>query len=157
MPRAIQTTTPFETTPFEILLVEDNPGDVDLVLEVLKGSAVPHHVAVAHDGAEALAMLHSEGPHVSARRPDLVLLDLNLPKKNGREVLADMKADSALVHIPVVILSSSDRERELVEVYRLHANCFVQKPVELDEYWSAVREIERFWLGRVALPARASC
>jgi chemotaxis family two-component system response regulator Rcp1 len=141
--------------PFEVLLVEDNPGDVDLVLEVLAGSSVPHRVSVARDGEDALARLHKEGDYAGVHSPDLILLDLNLPKKNGRDVLADVKEDPALRHIPVVILTSSDLERDLLETYRMHANCFVTKPTELEDYWSAVREIERFWLGRACLPAFA--
>jgi two-component system, chemotaxis family, response regulator Rcp1 len=145
-----------DLVPFEVLLVEDNPGDVDLVLEVLAKSSTLHRVSVAPDGEDALARLHKEGAYAGARSPDLILLDLNLPKKDGREVLANIKQHPALRHIPVVILSSSGLERDLLETYRMHANCFVTKPADLEEYWSAVRDIERFWLGRACLPNVAS-
>jgi two-component system, chemotaxis family, response regulator Rcp1 len=136
--------------PIEILLVEDNPGDVDLVLEVLKESTTPTRVSVAVDGEEAMAFLRSEG----FPRPDLVLLDLNLPKKDGREVLSEIKADARLVHTPVIILSSSNAARDLMQAYQLHANCFVTKALDLEEFFAALRSVTSFWLGTVVLPPR---
>jgi two-component system, chemotaxis family, response regulator Rcp1 len=132
-----------------LLLVEDNPGDVDLMLEVLRESdALPQHrVTVAVDGVEALERLRGPGG-----LPDLVILDLNLPKKDGRSVLREMKSDDRLRQIPVVILSSSGADRDLVEAYDLGANCFVTKPSNLDDYFETVRGIKSFWLGLAVLP-----
>ena len=136
--------------PIEILLVEDNPGDVDLVIEILKESTTPTHVSVAVDGEEAMAFLRRDG----APRPDLVLLDLNLPKKDGREVLAEIKADPRLVHTPVIILSSSNAARDLLQAYQLHASCFVTKAVDLEEFFTVLRAVTSFWLNTVILPPR---
>jgi two-component system, chemotaxis family, response regulator Rcp1 len=133
-----------------ILLVEDNPGDADLVLDAVR--EFPCDVVVVSDGVEALEFLHREGRHVAAKEPDLVLLDLNLPKLSGREVLARVKEDPALKHIPFVILSSSHAERDLLDAYRLHANCFVTKPVDLHEFLASVGAVANFWLGVVKLP-----
>jgi two-component system, chemotaxis family, response regulator Rcp1 len=133
-----------------ILLVEDNPGDADLVLDAVR--EFPCDVSVVSDGVEALEFLHREGCHGTAREPDLVLLDLNLPKLGGREVLARVKEDPALKHIPFVILSSSHAERDLLDAYRLHANCFVTKPVDLHEFLASVGAVANFWLGVVKLP-----
>jgi CheY-like chemotaxis protein len=136
------------TTPgAHILLVEDNPGDVDLILEVLKQSSPPVKVTVAVDGVDALERLRTAG-----ELPNLVLLDLNLPKKDGRSVLREMKEDARLAHIPVVVLSSSEADRDLRDAYGLHANCFVTKPAELDDFLAAVRGIEQFWLRLAKLP-----
>jgi chemotaxis family two-component system response regulator Rcp1 len=140
------------TSPLEILLVEDNPGDVDLVLEVLKESATPNRVSVAVDGEEAMTFLRREG----APRPDMVVLDLNLPKKDGREVLSEIKADPVLRHIPVIILSSSDAERDVANAYALHANCFVTKAVDLEEFFTVIRAISNFWIDAVKLPPHAA-
>jgi two-component system, chemotaxis family, response regulator Rcp1 len=134
---------------FRILVVEDNPGDVDLIQEVLGQSEEKHEITVAFDGVEALRCLR-EGP-----RPDLILLDLNLPKKSGREVLGEIKSTEALQKIPVVVLTSSEAESDITDAYRLHANCYVTKPVDLEEFLMAVRAIERFWLGFVKLPSSA--
>ncbi len=131
---------------FHVLLVEDNPGDVDLVLEVLAGSTMAVEVTTASDGEEALRMLRA-GP-----RPDLVLLDLNLPGKDGRAVLAEVKGDEALQSIPVVVLTSSEAERDLREVYRLHGNCYLTKPVDLDAFHHLVQGIDTFWLRTALLP-----
>lgn len=132
-----------------LLLVEDNPGDVDLMIEVLRDSdALPHHrVTVALDGVEALERLHAP-----AELPDLVILDLNLPRKDGRAVLREMKSDERLRHIPVIILSSSGADRDLIDAYALGANCFVTKPSDLDDYFATVRGIRAFWLGLANLP-----
>ncbi len=136
----------------EILLVEDNPGDVRLIQEVLAQGHVRSELAVVRDGVEALAYLRQQGVHTSARRPNLVLLDLNLPRMNGQETLAEIKADPALRHIPVVILTSSQRDEDVLRAYDLHANCYVSKPVELDRFWQVIHSIEGFWLTTAKLP-----
>ena len=140
------------TVPIEILLVEDNPGDVRLTSEALRDAKVRNHLTVARDGVEALAMLRREGVHAAVPRPDLILLDLNLPKKSGREVLEEVKQDAALKDIPVVILTTSQAERDIVESYRLHANAYVTKPVDLEQFLKVVHTIEEFWLEIVKLP-----
>jgi len=136
-----------------ILLVEDNPGDADLVIDAIR--EFPCDVSVASDGLEAIEFLRKEGRHAGAKDADLVLLDLNLPKLSGREVLARVKEDPGLKHIPVVILSSSHAERDLLDSYRLHANCFVTKPVDLHEFLASVGAVAHFWLGVVKLPSAA--
>jgi CheY-like chemotaxis protein len=141
-----------ETAPIEVLLVEDNPGDVRLTREALKDGKVSNHLSVAQDGVEALRFLRREGPYADAPRPDVVLLDLNLPKKDGRQVLQEMKADPALRTIPVVILTSSDAERDITAAYDLQAACYVTKPVDLDQYINVLRAIEDFWFSIVKLP-----
>jgi chemotaxis family two-component system response regulator Rcp1 len=133
-----------------ILLVEDNPGDADLVIEAVRDLACD--VSVASDGADALDFLRKQGPHAGARDADLVLLDLNLPRVGGRELLARAKEDPALRHIPFVVLSSSQAERDLLDAYRLHANCFVTKPVDLNEFLSSVGAVAQFWLCVAKLP-----
>jgi CheY-like chemotaxis protein len=138
--------------PVEILLVEDNPGDVRLTQEALREGKARNNLSVAADGVEALAFLRREGPYADAPRPDLVLLDLNLPKKDGREVLAEIKADDDLRTIPVVILTTSKADEDIVRSYNLHANCYVTKPVDLDQFITVVKSIEDFWLTIVALP-----
>jgi CheY-like chemotaxis protein len=137
--------------PIEILLVEDNPGDVRLTTEALRDAKVPNKLHVAIDGVEALAFLRREGRHTAAPRPDLILLDLNLPKKTGREVLAEVKRDDRLRHIPVVILTTSQAEQDILESYRLWANAYVTKPVDLDKFFKVVQSIEGFWLENVRL------
>jgi two-component system, chemotaxis family, response regulator Rcp1 len=139
--------------PVEILLVEDNPGDVRLTREALREGKVSNRLHVAADGEEALAFLRREGEHADAVRPDLILLDLNLPKKDGRQVLAEVKADPALRQIPVVILTSSQAEEDICRSYDLHANCYVTKPVDLDQFMTVVRAVEDFWLAIVRLPS----
>jgi two-component system, chemotaxis family, response regulator Rcp1 len=138
-------------TPIEILLVEDNPGDVRLTKEALKDAKVRNNLHVAIDGVEALAFLRKQGKHASAPRPDLILLDLNLPRKNGREVLEEIKQDIALQPIPVVILTTSQAEQDVLESYRLHANAYVTKPVDLEQFLRVVGSIEEFWLEIVKL------
>ncbi len=137
--------------PIEILLVEDNPGDVRLTKEALKDAKVRNTLHVAMDGVDAVAFLRKQGKHAAAPTPDLILLDLNLPKKNGREVLEDIKQDDALRHIPVVILTTSQAERDIAESYRLHANAYVTKPVDLEQFLTVVKSIEQFWLEIVKL------
>lgn len=136
----------------EILLVEDNPGDVRLTKEALKEAKVINHLTVLKDGVEALAFLRREGQYATAPRPHLILLDLNLPKKDGREVLAEIKDDERLKHIPVVVLTTSKSEQDVLKTYNLHANCYVTKPVDLDQFVAVVKSIEDFWFGIVVLP-----
>jgi CheY-like chemotaxis protein len=135
-----------------ILLVEDNQGDARLVREALQEArteAVLEHVL---DGHEAMAFLRREGVHAGAARPDLILLDLNLPRKSGREVLAEIKSDSALRRIPVVVLTSSQSEDDILSVYNLHGNCYVPKPADLDRFLTVIRSIEQFWFTTARLP-----
>ncbi len=141
-------------TPIEILMVEDNPGDVELAREALAEARVKKNLTVAEDGEQGLSLLHRQGKHENAWRPDLILLDLNLPTINGREVLAEIKSDPELRKIPVVILTSSEDETDVVESYNLHANAYVVKPVDLDKYMQAIKAVEGFWLGFVKLPTR---
>jgi len=132
--------------PVDILLVEDNPGDVRLTREALRDSKVRNVLSVAKDGVEAMAVLRREGVFSESSRPDLILLDLNLPRKSGREVLKEVKEDASLQHIPVVVLSTSQAESDIQTSYRLRANAFITKPVDLDEFLLVVRSIEKFWL-----------
>ena len=138
--------------PIEVLLVEDSPGDVRLTREAFKDAKVHINLRVAADGAEAMAYLKREGEHANAPRPDLILLDLNLPKKDGREVLAEIKQSPTLGSIPVVILTTSASEADIRRSYRLHANCYIAKPVDLEGFLKVVRSIDNFWLSVVKLP-----
>jgi two-component system, chemotaxis family, response regulator Rcp1 len=138
--------------PIEILMVEDSPGDVRLTVEALKEAKVLNNFSVVEDGVEAMDFLRRQGKHADAPRPDLILLDLNLPKKDGREVLAEVKADDALKAIPVVVLTTSQAEQDIVRSYELHANCYITKPVDLDQFMTVVRSVESFWLTVVQLP-----
>jgi chemotaxis family two-component system response regulator Rcp1 len=138
--------------PIEILLVEDNPGDVRLTQEALKEGKVRNNLHVAEDGVEAMALLRREGKYTDAPRPDVILLDLNLPKKDGREVLAEIKEDPNLRRIPVVILTVSQDEQDILKTYDSHANCYITKPVNLDRFLTVVKSIEDFWLTIVKLP-----
>ena len=142
--------------PVEILLVEDNPGDVRLTQEALKDGKMRVAMSVVGDGVEAMEFLRQQGRFSHSPAPDLILLDLNLPRKDGREVLAEMKADEALRHIPVCILTSSHAERDILASYELHANCYVVKPVDLDQFMQAVKAIEGFWFEVVKLPANGA-
>ena len=135
-----------------ILLVEDNPGDVRLTIEALKEGKILNEVSVVEDGIEALAFLRRAGKYSEASRPDLILLDLNLPKKDGREVLEEIKQDSDLKKIPVVVLTTSAAERDILRAYNLHANCYITKPVDLEQFIRVVQVIEDFWLTIVKLP-----
>jgi CheY-like chemotaxis protein len=138
--------------PVEILLVEDNPGDVRLTREALREGKVRSRLSVATDGVEAIAFLRRQGEFADATRPDLILLDLNLPRKDGREVLAEIKADPVLKYIPVVVLTSSKAEEDVLRAYDLHANCYVTKPVYFDQFIRVVKSIEDFWFTIVQLP-----
>ena len=137
----------------DILLVEDNPGDVRLTVEALKEDKLHNSLHVVKDGIEAMAFLHQKGEYADAPRPDLILLDLNLPKKDGREVLGEIKADERLKRIPVVILTTSQAEEDILKTYELHANCYITKPVNLEQFIKVVRSIEEFWLTVVRLPS----
>jgi chemotaxis family two-component system response regulator Rcp1 len=136
----------------EILLVEDNPGDVRLTTEALKEGKVWNRLSVARDGVAALEFLRHQAPYEDAPKPDLILLDLNLPKKDGREVLAEIKQDEQLRNIPVVVLTTSKAEEDVLRSYKLRANCFITKPVDLEQFMSVVRAVEDFWLCIVKLP-----
>ena len=150
--RSMPGSAPGESSPIEILLVEDNPGDVELTREALHDTKVHMRLSVVNDGVQAMAFLRREGEYADAPRPDLILLDLNLPKKDGRGVLADVKQDPALRNIPVVVLTSSQAEQDIVRAYELHANCYVTKPVDLDQFVKIVQSIEQFWFTVVKLP-----
>ncbi len=136
----------------EILLVDDNPADVRLTVEAFKEARARNHLHVAADGVEAMAFLRREGKYAQAVRPDVILLDLNLPKKDGREVLAEIKADDHLRRIPVVVLTTSEAEQDIVKAYGLHANCYITKPVDLDKFLTVMKSIEDFWLTIAKLP-----
>ena len=138
--------------PIEILLVEDSPGDVRLTIEALRDAKVRNNLSVAWDGVEALDYLRQQGRFEACTRPDLILLDLNLPKKDGRQVLAEIKQEPGLKRIPVVVLTTSKAEQDVLRSYALHANCYITKPVDLDQFITVVQSIEDFWLSVVKLP-----
>ena len=140
--------------PIEILLVEDSAADVRLTREALRETRIVTRLRVASDGVEALALLRGRGRPAAGLRPDLILLDLNLPKRNGRSVLAEIKQDADLKHIPVIVVTSSSAEDDVVKSYNLHANCYVTKPLNLEEFMRVVRAIEEFWAGVVRLPPK---
>ena len=140
--------------PVEILLVEDNPGDVRLTEEALKEGKVINNIHLARDGVEAISFLQRGGKYPNAVRPDLILLDLNLPKKDGREVLMEIKKDDELRRIPVVVLTTSGSEEDIIRTYDYHANCYITKPVDLDQFINVVKSIENFWLSVVKLPQK---
>ena len=142
------------SSPIEILLVEDNPGDVRLTQEVLKEGKVHNTLNIVENGVQALSFLKKESEYSDAPTPDLILLDLNLPKKDGREVLLDIKKDPELKKIPVVVLTTSQAEEDILNVYDLNANCYVSKPVDLGQFIDVVKSIEDFWLSIVKLPTR---
>lgn len=140
--------------PAEILLVEDSPGDVRLTQEAFKEGKLSNNLHVACDGVEAIAFLCQKGKYASAPRPDLVLLDLNLPKKSGLDVLAEIKSDEKLKTIPVVILTISKSEEDILKSYDKHANCFITKPIDIDQFLKVIKSIENFWLTIVKLPPK---
>ncbi len=142
-------------TPIEVLLVEDSPGDIRLTKEALKDAKVYINLHVATDGSEAMAFLHREEKYADAPRPDLILLDLNLPKKDGRQVLSEIKGNAMLASIPVVILTTSAAEADIRQSYLLHANCYIIKPVDLVGFLKVVKSIDDFWLSVVKLPRKA--
>ena len=141
-----------QTRPVELLLVEDSPGDVRLTIEALKEGRVINNLTVVQDGEEAIAVLRQQGKYADAPRPDLILLDLNLPRKGGLEVLAEIKEDPDLKQIPVVVLTTSQAEQDILRTYQLHANCYIVKPVDLNQFMSVVQAIRSFWLAVVMLP-----
>ena len=143
---------PKTVRPVQILLVEDNSGDVGLTLEALKEATLPNKLTVVKNGIEALSLMRRQGQYAQAARPDLILLDLNLPRKDGRKVLADIKSDDNLKRIPVVVLTTSEDEQDIMESYNLHANCYIVKPLDLDRFITVVKAIEDFWLRIVVLP-----
>ena len=138
--------------PIEILLIEDNPGDVDLTKEALLDAKVHNRLHVVDDGAKAIDFLFQKGEYADVPRPDIILLDLNLPKKDGRQVLAEVKAEPRLADIPVVILTTSQAEEDIIRSYQLHANCYITKPVDFKQFLLVVKSIEEFWLTVVKLP-----
>ncbi len=135
-----------------IFLIEDNKADIRLIQEALKNSSIPHEVVTSRDGINAMAYLRQEGEYANAPRPDLILLDLNLPKKDGREVLAEIKTDPALKRIPVVVLTTSKNEDDIIDCYNLHVNCYITKSRNLNQLFHIVKSIEEFWLCTVTLP-----
>ncbi len=143
-----------ETRPVDILLVEDNPGDVRLTKEALKDAKVLNEIYVARDGVEAMQFMHREGSFANVPVPDLVLLDLNLPRKDGREVLAEIKKDPKLKHIPVVVLTTSKADEDIIKTYNLHANAYITKPVDLNRFVDIMHALEEFWFTIVKLPPK---
>jgi len=141
-------------TPIEVLLVEDNPGDIRLTLEVFKATGIYNKLHVATDGVEAMAFLRQENKYRHLPRPDLILLDLNLPRKDGREVLVEIKNDPALRHIPVIVLTTSRSEEDILEAYNLHVNCYIIKPIDLEQFIKVIQSIKDFWLTMVKLPRK---
>ena len=140
--------------PVEILLVEDNAGDVGLIEEVFEEAKIRNNIHVAEDGEEAMLYLHGEGKFLGSPRPDIVLLDLNLPKKDGREVLKEIKEDSNLKNIPVVVLTTSNAEKDILRTYDLHVNAYITKPLDFNEFMKVIESIESFWLEIVQLPTK---
>ena len=136
----------------EILLIEDNPGDVRLTIEALKESKIINNLQVVEDGIEALSYLKKEGIYKDKPRPDLIILDLNLPKKDGREVLAEIKSNDTFKQIPIVILTTSEAEEDIIKSYELHANCYITKPVNMEQFIKVVKSVSNFWFSMVKLP-----
>lgn len=146
--------TPRFDRPVELLLIEDNPGDVRLIRGALAEARSPNNLHIVADGEKATAFLKRRGEFADAARPELVILDLNLPRKDGREVLAEIRADPELGRIPVVVLTTSDDEQDIVRAYELHASCYLTKPVDLEQFLETIRLIDEFWLTAVKLPGR---
>lgn len=145
---------PQRNRPVEILLVEDSPSDTDLTIEALQAGDIPCNLSHVEDGVEAMEFLNRKNSYAGAPRPDLILLDLNLPRKDGREVLAELKSDPDLRTIPVVVLTTSKDDRDISQAYRLQANCYIAKPVDFEQFVSVLRAIEHFWLEVAALPTK---
>jgi two-component system, chemotaxis family, response regulator Rcp1 len=143
-----------EVRPVQILLVEDSPSDTELTVEALKEAKVRNHLSIVEDGEQAMQFLRRRGEFKDAPRPDLIMLDLNLPRKDGREVLAEIKSDNALKSIPVVVLTTSRAEQDIARAYQLSANCYITKPVDFEQFLQVVRSIESFWLFVVTLPPK---
>lgn len=140
--------------PIDILVVEDNPGDARLIREILNDNRMYTSLYIVSDGVEAMSFLHNEGQYSMVPRPDLIILDLNLPRKDGREVLAEIKADDDLLHIPIVIMTISQAEEDILKTYKLHANCYITKPIDLNEFIKVIKSIEDFWFSVVKLPPK---
>ncbi|HWV98428.1 MAG TPA: response regulator [Candidatus Acidoferrum sp.] len=147
--------TEVEPRLVEILLVEDSPSDTELTIEALHEAKVRNHLSLVEDGVQAMQFLRREGPFAGAPRPDLIMLDLNLPRKDGREVLAEIKSDESLKTIPIVVLTTSRAEQDVLRAYQLNANCYITKPVDFEQFLNVVRSIESFWLFIVTLPPKA--
>lgn len=145
---------PDEPREIQLLLVEDSPSDSELTVEALREARLRNHLSVVEDGVEAMAFLRRQGKYATAPRPDLILLDLNLPRKDGREVLGEIKADPHLRAIPVVVLTTSRAEPDVLRSYHLHANCYITKPVDFEQFIQVVQSIEAFWLSIVSLPPK---
>ena len=143
-----------QPTPIDILLVEDNPGDVRLMTETFREGKISNRLSVVEDGVFALAFLRRQSPYDTALRPDLILLDLSLPRKSGQELLAEIKQDPDLKRIPVVVITSSEAEKDILEAYNNHVNCYLTKPVVLEQFMAVVRSVEAFWLTVVKLPPK---
>jgi len=143
---------PLRERPIEILLVEDSPSDAQLAVEALQSAKIANHLSRVEDGVEAMQFLRREGPYREVPRPDLILLDLNLPRKDGREVLEELKEDPQFKRIPVVVLTTSRAEQDVLRSYALHANCYITKPVDFTQFMDVVKSIEHFWLAVVTLP-----
>ncbi len=148
----MMTQNTYSGQPIEILLVEDSPSDTELTVEALANGKICNHLSMVEDGVEAMEFLRCQGKFADAPRPDLILLDLNLPRKDGREVLAELKADADLKTIPVVVLTTSAAERDVLGAYALHANCYITKPVDFKQFLEVIKVIENFWLSIVTLP-----
>ena len=142
-----------QPNPIDILVVEDNPGDARLIKEVLNENKIFSNLYIAKDGVEAMNFLYQKGEFMNAARPDLIFLDLNLPKKDGREVLAEIKSDANLMQIPVVVMTTSQAEEDILKSYSLHANCYVTKPIDLNQFIKVIKSIEEFWFTLVKLPS----
>lgn len=140
----------------DILVVEDNPGDARLIREILNENKLYSSLYIVNDGVEAMSFLHNEGKFSIAPKPDLIILDLNLPRKDGREVLAEIRADDELKHIPIVIMTISQAEEDILKTYKLHANCYITKPIDLNEFIKVIKSIEDFWFSVVKLPPKAT-
>lgn len=143
-----------KTQIINILLVEDNPGDIRLIEEILKEGKIQNKLSIVNDGEEALLFLRKSNKYVNEHTPDIILLDLNLPKKDGREVLAEIKADPVLMLIPVIILTTSDAEQDIINTYAHHANCYITKPVDFNQFMNVIESIQSFWLTIVKLPTK---
>jgi CheY-like chemotaxis protein len=144
------------TNPINILLVEDNPADARLIKEVFKDTKIKNELYVVKDGVDAMALLNQENKHANISRPDVILLDLNLPRKDGREVLKELKEDDALKSVPIVVLTTSSAEEDIIRTYNNHANCYITKPVDFDQFLKVINAIEDFWLTVVSLPSNLS-
>ncbi len=147
-------TNPSLGRPIEILLVEDSPSDTDLTVEALQKGKVLNHLSIVDDGVKAMQFLRRQGEFAASPRPDLILLDLNLPRKDGREVLAEIKGDESLRTIPIVVLTTSRAEQDVLQVYKLNGNCYITKPVDFRQFIEVVKSIENFWLTVVRLPPK---